>query len=54
MLAALKGLAWLVVLGVLVWVVLFLLKMVVLLIPLALLATGGYLAYKYLRHRLLT
>ena len=40
-----------VVVGLLVWVAIFLLKMAILLLPLALVLLGGYMGYKYLKSK---
>jgi len=40
-----------VVVGLLVWIAIFLLKMAILLLPLALVLLGGYMGYKYLKSK---
>lgn len=49
----LKALGGIVVLGILVWVILFIAKMAILLLPLVLLVIGGYFVYKYLKAKYL-
>lgn len=40
------------VVGVLIWLVVSIMKLLILLLPLALLVLGGYLAFRYLRKKL--
>lgn len=49
-----KILLGVVVLGLLVWVILFIAKMAILLLPLAIVALVGYFGYKYLKAKFLT
>lgn len=46
-----KILLGIVVLGFLVWAILFMAKMAFLLLPLALIILGGYMIYKYLKQK---
>lgn len=46
-----KLLLGIVAIGVLVWVILFILKIAILLLPLAILVLGGYMGYKYLKSK---
>jgi len=46
-----KVLLGIVVLGLLVWLILFIVKMAILLLPLVLLVLGGYMVYKYLKSK---
>jgi len=40
-----------VVIGILIWLAIFVIKMVILLLPLALVVLGGYMGYKYLKSK---
>ena len=50
----LKILGGIVVLGLLVWLILFIAKMAILLLPLVLIVLGGYFGYKYLKTKFMS